>query len=108
MVESFLAKAIHKWVLLIGHVYHKNLLDDYSNTSFDFDEAIKCLGIFGKQPIIVLDGATVMCDSKEECEFLFTQIVGDDGPTENNQYVGPYRAYACTFGPDGQAYNENT
>lgn len=53
---------------------------------------------------MVLDGwGIVVCKDKEECNHLFNQTVGDDGPTPLNPYDGPYRIHALT-----SLGNENT
>jgi hypothetical protein len=58
---------------------------------------------------IAVDGqATIVCDSWEECEALYDQTVGDDGPTKTNPYDGPGRVYALTIDATGQMQNENT
>ena len=57
----------------------------------------------------LLDGhCLLVCDSAEERDRLYGQIVGDDGPTESNPYDGPVRVYALTFDDTGQMLNENT
>ncbi len=57
----------------------------------------------------MVDGqAFILCDSEEECQQLYDQVVGDDGPTKINPYNGPIRAYALTVSPDGEFMNENT
>ncbi len=40
-------------------------------------------------------------DQQAVMKFNYNQIVGDDGPTKLNDYDGPLRVYAITFGPDG-------
>lgn len=52
--------------------------------------------------------AFVLCDSEQECQHLYDQVVGDDGPTALNPYSGTARTYALTIGPDGEIRNENT
>ena len=109
-VESHLAKALKKWVLHVGPVYNTDGFEQHDNR-YDFNEAIKALGNLSRLEdlgIIAIDGATLVCDSEEECDRLYYNIVGDDGPTELNPYNGPYKAYALTFDPSGQAMNENT
>ena len=46
--------------------------------------------------------------SKEELDNHYNQIVGDEGPTELNDYDGEARVYALTCNPDGNSMNENT
>lgn len=46
-------------------------------------------------------------EAKVTMEFNFNQIVGDDGPTRLNDYDGPVRVYAISFGPNG-TLDENT
>jgi hypothetical protein len=109
-MQSHLAKALKKWVLYVGPVYHAEGFEQYEER-YDFQEARKALGNLDKQEnlgTICIDGATVICDSEEECDRLYNNIVGDDGPTKTNSYNGPYKAYALTFDPSGRAMNENT
>ena len=108
-----LAKVIKKPILLVEPVYHQKFLDDYSQ--FEYYECAKCLGKLGEDKKnwgIVVEGAIIICDSEEEMNTLYFDIIGDDGPRKGlgytNSYNGPYRAYACTFNTKGQALNENT
>lgn len=50
----------------------------------------------------------MLFDSEEEMWRVYRQTVGDDGPTELNQYDGPVRVYMLTCDPSGQLMNENT
>ena len=43
----------------------------------------------------------IFCNSEEEANEMFYQIVGDDGPTKFNSYNGEVKVYACTIGPMG-------
>ena len=111
MVQSYLAKALGKWVLYIGSVYHSKY--GYLSYEWNWEEARACLGSLANHISLVTEGATIICDNEAECDKLFHEVIGDDGPRpglgyKTNLYNGPYRAYACTFGPDGQSYNENT
>lgn len=57
----------------------------------------------------ISDGfAIIVCDSDAERDRLFDLTVGDDGPTNANNYNGPMRIYAMTIDKTGQTLNENT
>lgn len=43
----------------------------------------------------------IMCDSEEEAYKAFNLTVGDNGPTESNDYCGIDRVYALVIGPEG-------
>jgi hypothetical protein len=47
-------------------------------------------------------------DSEEACYEDFCRIVGDDGPTDLNDYDGPERVYALTCDNKGNFRCENT
>lgn len=95
-----LAGALQKWVLYIsfdpGYMPEEILkAAPYLNS----DEHLQ----------ILMDGvAIIICESAEECNLLYQQTVGDDGPTKTNTYNGPCHVYALTIDSDGQARNENT
>ena len=58
---------------------------------------------------IFCDGcAFLLFDSEDEMDKYFDQVVGDDGPTESNNYDGPHRGFAVTCDPEGTLLNENT
>ena len=51
--------------------------------------------------------AFVVCDTEEEQEMLFYQVVGG-GPTKSNPYSGKACVYAATCNADGALEDENT
>ncbi len=53
-------------------------------------------------------GAYVICANACVQDELYTQTVGDDGPTATNAYNGPARVGALTINADGATQNENT
>ena len=112
-ITQELAKSLKKWVLYVGEAY--NLAGDTLTTiepasAWDATEMVKCVNWdipLGERYELLFMGGNVVCDSREECERLFEGVVGDDGPTELNPYDGPYKAFAVTYDPDGQGWNEN-
>lgn len=52
-------------------------------------------------------GLLLLLDTGEAARRLFDQVVGDDGPTQENSYNGPHRVYAYLAGPGG-GITENT
>lgn len=100
-VVEQLAKSTNKWVLYISfHVDIDNWKEILKATPYlNWDKDIQA----------IMEGcAIILCESQEECEKLFWQTVGDDGPTKTNKYNGPAKVYALTCSPDGQFMNENT
>ncbi len=61
-----------------------------------------------KDQIIVDCEGWLLFDTEEEMNNYYNQTVGDDGPTELNNYDGPARVYALTCNLHGQLENENT
>jgi len=58
---------------------------------------------------VLVDGeAWILFDTAKEMHNCYDQTVGDDGPTELNNYDGPARVYALTCNLHGQLENENT
>ena len=58
---------------------------------------------------MIADGyGIVVCKDQDEMRRIYTLTVGDDGPTELNDYDGPSRVYALTVDETGQSLNENT
>jgi len=47
-------------------------------------------------------------DTQEACEADFGQAVGDEGPTDTNDYRGPANTYALMCDSEGELYAENT
>lgn len=98
-----LSKASGKWVLYISFC-----VDEETWIKTDLFEAAPYLN-FREHLQILADGqGFIVCDSQEECEALFQQTVGDDGPTDANPYDGPMRVYALTISPTRGLCNENT
>jgi len=59
--------------------------------------------------ILGMDGeAIILFDGEADCREAFNKIVGDDGPTEANPYMGPMRVFALTCDSEGNLRNENT
>lgn len=57
----------------------------------------------------ICDGeAFLLFDTEEELVMFYDLTVGDDGPTETNNYSGPMRVYAVTYDNRGRCHNENT
>ena len=57
----------------------------------------------------VVDGqATYLFDTEESMINAYLDIVGDDGPTEQNTYDGEVKVYAITCDPEGCLLTENT
>lgn len=50
----------------------------------------------------------ILTDTEKECDQIFNQTIGDDGPTKENPYNGPQRIYALTCNPNGELQTENT
>lgn len=50
----------------------------------------------------------IVCESLQEMQTLYDQVVGDDGPSSVNPYSGPARVYALTCDDEGALLNENT
>jgi hypothetical protein len=99
-VVETLARVTKKWVLYIS----------FGGTD-DWMEIIKAAPYLNwnlDTQCIMEGSAVILCESQEECEKLFWQTVGDDGPTKTNKYDGPARVFAITCSSDGQLMNENT
>lgn len=50
----------------------------------------------------------LLFDTEEEMLGYYNQTVGDDGPTETNDYEGETRVYALTCNNLGELQTENT
>jgi len=77
----------------------------------EWDEVEKTVPFLSGREYIgfLIDGeAFILCDSKEECQHLYDQVVGDDGHTKLNPYNGRAKTYALTISDDGLFMNENT
>ncbi len=58
--------------------------------------------------ILADEHGIIVCDDEAELERLFSQTVGDDGPTDSNPYHGPGNTFALTIAATGETMNENT
>lgn len=105
-VAENLAKALKKPLLFLAFPHEK--LDDLPWT--EIQKAAPYLRMDDNETSQALcDGyAFIVCDSDEERDRLFDLTVGDDGPTNANNYDGPARVYALTINDKGQSLNENT
>lgn len=107
-VLSTLARALGKPVLYL----HWNWPQDANGVElYQFEELVKAVPFISLQDDgqAVCDGFMfVVCDSREQMDELFWQVVGDDGPTPSNPYDGPMSVYALTCDENGQPLNENT
>jgi len=57
----------------------------------------------------LLHGEVVLqFENEEAASEIYNQTVGDDGPTETNQYCGKSRVYAELISPDDGVVTENT
>lgn len=93
------AKAVNKPVLLVSIP----VLDPVS----ELHKAAPYLA--DADPQVFVDGqAFIVCDDWAECERLYGQTVGDDGPTATNSYDGPARVSALTIDAAGVLHSENT
>ena len=58
---------------------------------------------------LFLEGRIVlMFANQEECNAVYGNVIGDDGPTDTNEYDGDVRVYALTCDNEGSLRNENT
>lgn len=63
----------------------------------------------GKEDMLyVLSRAVLVFDTEEEMYSHYDVTVGDDGPTEYNDYGGSARVYAITCNNKGELETENT
>lgn len=93
-----LAKALKKPVLYVSWDPGEDLVE--------LDKAAPWLSDFAPYSY---DGcAIVVCDSVKEMNNLYSQTIGDDGPTHLNNYNGRARVYAMTIDENGLGMNENT
>ena len=53
-------------------------------------------------------GGCFFFDTEQEMWDCYHDIVGDDGATERNGYMGPVRVYASTCSNEGEFWTENT
>jgi hypothetical protein len=109
-VLQALCKASGKWGMLLTFpdwIAQKQELNSFLD---DKNRLLACPFINLQQHgQCLVDGrAYILCDSEEECQKLYGQIVGDDGPTKQNPYDGWFRVYAITCSPEGELMNENT
>lgn len=58
--------------------------------------------------LYALSKAVLIFDTEEEMYRYYDMTVGDDGPTEYNDYSGPARVYAITCNNNGELETENT
>lgn len=113
--ETFqrLCKETGKWGLWLSLPNWMVNDPDYPNITWNnyFDELVKAvpfLNLLDHAQSIVDEKVCILCEDEEECEDLFWQVVGEDGPTKSNPYNGPIKVYALTYNPDGVIMNENT
>jgi hypothetical protein len=58
---------------------------------------------------VIADGFGILVfESEKTMERYYKLTVGDDGPTELNEYKGPARVYALTCNAKGELLHENT
>lgn len=98
-ILSMVCKAQNKWGMYVGfaHEAPEEILkaapylehDRFFHVRFNF-------------------GGYIFADTEEEILDLYSQTVGDDGPTDRNPYRGPASVYALTCDPTGQLITENT
>jgi len=86
---------------------HKYAIVFACDEGYDIPEIQKAIPFLTEEEILMYNEGIILCESKECAYKLFACIVGDDGPTELNNYNGPARVYACVYGPAGPE-SENT
>jgi hypothetical protein len=96
----------HQWGMFISW----NNLRQIPAEDF-LDELLKAVPYLNIQEYfqaIMEERAYLLFDTEEEMIRHYHMTVGDDGPTELNDYDGPLRVYAITCDPKGQLGYENT
>jgi len=109
-VEQELAKHLNKWCLHLHNTTTTDVDAIMGETSY-IDELMKAVPYLSKDQAWQLEyngGLLIVCDSEEECNRMFRQTIGDDGPNDTNQYNGKCRVYALTISNQGVLMNENT
>lgn len=98
-VMQMLAKAIKKPCMYI------NTNEDI----FEWEEIIKAAPYLKDDVRMFSDGIVILTfDDEKEMDHYYKMTVGDDGPTELNNYDGEARVYALTCSANGELMNENT
>lgn len=105
---AMLGKKLGKWILVIDFYVRSHILDAVNNPYDEIKKAAPYLNDPASGQLMVDEHGIIICNSEDECEQLFWQTVGDDGPTKLNPYDGPARVYALTISPDGEFMDENT
>ena len=101
-IMQLLAKTLKKPCMFIG---------GWNFEDIDVDEILKAapyLNLDDHAQILADARGYLIFDSEDEMEKYYDMTVGDDGPTDSNDYNGSARVYALTCSAEGELLNENT
>lgn len=102
-----LCRLSNKWGLYISFAWDVEVVD-----GFDYYQELKKAAPyldFDTHSQIISEGiGYFLFDTEEECKKYYNLTIGDDGPTDANDYSGPQHVYALTIDTNGKTRNENT